>query len=186
MFFHLSVILFTEGGLCLGVSVQVGLCLRGLCSGERSLSRGWVSVNRRGLCQQEGSLSRRASVQGGSLSERSLSRGSLFKGVSVQEVSVQGGSLSRRASVQGGLCLGGLCPMRSLSSGGLCPGGSLSQGLCPGGSLSRWVYVQSGVSVRETPIWLRASYWYDDVSDAKDQTAERTEILLSGKSCIRH
>ena len=52
-----------------------------------------------------------------------------------------------RLQTGGGLCPGGLCPGRVSVWGG-----SLSrEGLCPGGSLSR------GVSVRKTPIWLRAA-----------------------------
>ena len=69
----------TGGGLCLGVSVQEGLCLGGLCLG--------------GLCS--GVYVWGVSVQGVSVQGVSV-WGSLSRGVSV-------GSLSR------GLCSGGLC-----------------------------------------------------------------------------
>ena len=91
---HLSVILFTGGG----VSVHVrGGSVGGLCPGWGSLSRV------EGLCQGWGSLSRvGVSAQGGGLCPGwgSLSRGSLSRGLCL-----------------GGLCLGGICLGGSLSRG---------------------------------------------------------------------
>ena len=61
MFLHLSVILFTWGCLCLGVSLSGGVSVQG------GLCRGGVSVH------------------GGSLSRGSLSVGPLSGGISVRE-----------------------------------------------------------------------------------------------------
>ena len=63
--------------------------------------------------------------------------------------SLSGGSLSRGVSVEGSL--GG-----SLSRVGLCPGGLYLGGLWPGGLGPVRVSIGEGVSVRETPIQLRA------------------------------
>ena len=71
------------------VSVQGGLCPRGL------------------------------SVQGGSVSKGLCQGGLCPSGVSVLRGSMSKGPLSKGASVQGGLCPGGLCPRGSLSRGPL-------------------------------------------------------------------
>ena len=85
MFLHLSVILFTGGG------VSVSACTTGHMTREGSLSRG------------EGGLSRGVSVWGESGGRGSLSRG---RGVSVQG-RLSGGNLCPGGFLSGGLCSGG-------------------------------------------------------------------------------
>ena len=105
-FYHLCVILFTEG-LCPSMhhrSHDQGVSVQGV-SFWRSLSRGSLS---RGVSVQV------VSVQGRFCPRGSLSGGSPSRGVSVQGVcpgrgvSVQGGSLSEGISVWRGLCQGDL------------------------------------------------------------------------------